>query len=78
MKVPVLSSESFLLLSLFGFAIAQQMPEAVARFEETRDLWEYLHAGALPGKYYEPLRGPPSESWLQFVREKGDELFKEG
>jgi len=67
-----------ILLVLFSTAQAEDMPEVVNRFQESKDLWtELFHGGGLPGSYFKPLDAAPTDTWQNFLKEHGDGLIQQ-
>lgn len=67
-----------LLLSLESSAMyAVQMPNIVARFPETKDLWNGLYFGSfLPGYHFWPIDSPVSEPWRNFLAAEGETILQ--
>lgn len=69
-----------LILFIFiGSVQAQDMPEIVERFQDSKDLWtELFHGGGLPGSYFKPLDAAPTDTWQNFLNEHGDDINRQG
>ena len=55
------------------------LPQIVARFAETTDLWQAIFIGNfLPGRRFYPINAPVSEAWIDFIRQNGAQKIYEG
>lgn len=67
------------ILGLLSVVQGEDIPLAVKQYQETMDLWQLLtEEHSLPGSWFRPLAGKPSEAWLNFVKQHGEEYLKEG
>lgn len=69
-----------LLFMLVGMALSANvvlgvMPEIVAQFRETKDLWTELnHFNRLPGHHSYPPNTQTTNGWAQFVQTNGEKI----
>ena len=65
-------------LTLSVNVVLGSMPDIVARFEETTDLWKELHHfNRLPGHYSVPTNTQTTNSWIEFVQTNGGAIIED-